>query len=247
VSPTGEGEGFFGERVAAHYDERSDGMSTAEVVGPVVDMLAGFAGDGGALEFGIGTGRIALPLAERGVRVAGIDSADAMLRRLRAKPGAEGIEAVLGDFATTRVEGEFDVVFLVFNTIGNLTTQDAQVACFANAARHLRSGGRFVIENGVPALQSLPLGQTVIPFRADPEGFSFDTYDVVSQRFSSQHFYIVDGKLEAFPVEFRYAWPAELDLMARLAGMQLENRWAGWERDPFTAISPAHISVYRKP
>jgi hypothetical protein len=169
-----------------------------------------------------------------------------MLRRLRAKPGADRIESAAGDMATTRVDGEFSLVFLVFNTISNLTTQDAQVACFQNAADHLRSGGRFVIENNVPALQSLPPGQTVLPFRADPEGFSYDVYDVVSQNFSSQHFYIVDGRLEAFPVEFRYAWPAELDLMARLAGMRLEHRWAGWGHEPFTALSPGHVSVWVK-
>jgi SAM-dependent methyltransferase len=240
-------EGFFGERVASFYDERSAAMSAPEVVRPVVQMLADLAGDGGALEFGIGTGRLALPLAERGVRVAGIDNSEAMLTRLRAKPGAGAIEVALGDFASTRVEGVFSLVYLVFNTISNLVTQDAQVACFQNAAAHLRSGGRFVIENGVPALQSLPPGQTVIPFRADPEGFSFDVYDVVTQRFSSQHFYVVDGKLEAYPVEFRYAWPAELDLMARLAGMSLRDRWGGWKREPFTAVSSAHVSVYEKP
>jgi SAM-dependent methyltransferase len=240
-------EGFFGERVASHYDERADGMAAPEVVTPVVDMLAEFAGDGAALEFGIGTGRIALPLAARGVRVAGIDNSEAMLSRLRVKPGADAIKSVLGDFATTRVDGEFALVYLVFNTISNLVTQDAQVACFQNAAAHLRSGGRFVIENNVPALQSLPPGQAVLPFRADPEGFSFDVYDVVTQNFSSQHFYIVDGALEAYPVEFRYAWPAELDLMARLAGMRVQDRWAGWRREPFTATSPAHVSVYAKP
>jgi SAM-dependent methyltransferase len=234
-------EGFFGERVAAHYDERS-----GDAPDTVIDVLAEFAGDGAALEFAIGTGRIALPLAQRGVRVAGIDNSEAMLRRLRAKPGADRIESVAGDMASTRLDGEFSLVFLVFNTISNLTTQDAQVACFQNAADHLRSGGRFVIENGVPALQSLPPGQTMLPFRADPEGFSYDVYDVVTQNFSSQHFYIVDGRLEAFPVEFRYAWPAELDLMARLAGMRLEHRWAGWGREPFTALSPGHVSVYRK-
>jgi SAM-dependent methyltransferase len=243
----GGSEGFFGERVASFYDERSADVSGPEVVGPVVQMLADLAGDDGALEFGIGTGRIALPLAERGVRVAGIDSSEAMLARLRAKPGAEGIEAALGDFASTRVGGRFSVVYLVFNTISNLVTQDAQVACFQNAAAHLRRGGTFVIENAVPALQSLPPGQTVIPFRADPEGFSFDVYDVVTQRFSSSHFYIVEGRVEAFPVEFRYAWPAELDLMARLAGMRLRDRWAGWKGEPFTAVSPAHVSVYEKP
>ena len=234
-------EGFFGERVAAHYDERSGDAPAA-----VIDVLAELAGDGAALELAIGTGRIALPLAERGVRVAGIDSSEAMLRRLRAKPGADRIEAVAGDMAAARVDGEFSLVFLVFNTISNLTTQDAQVACFQNAADHLRSGGRFVIENNVPALQSLPPGQTVLPFRADHEGFSYDVYDVVTQNFSSQHFYIVDGRLEAFPVDFRYAWPAELDLMARLAGMRLEHRWAGWRREPFTALSPGHVSVYLK-
>jgi SAM-dependent methyltransferase len=239
-------EGFFGERVAALYDERSAGASDPAVVDPVVDVLATLAGDGAALEFAIGTGRIALPLAERGVRVAGIDSSQAMLRRLRAKPGAQRIEAIVGDMAATRVDGEFALVYLVFNTISNLTTQDAQVACFENAAAHLRRGGRFVIENGVPALQSLPPGQTVLPFRADAEGFSYDVYDVVTQRFSSQHFYIVDGRLEAFPVEFRYAWPAELDLMARIAGMRLEHRWAGWNREPFTHLSQSHVSVYRK-
>jgi SAM-dependent methyltransferase len=240
------GEGFFGERVAAFYDERSAAMSAPEVVDPVVDVLEDLAGGGAALELGIGTGRIALPLAARGVRVAGIDSSEAMLSRLRAKPGAGDVEAVRGDFSSTRVEGEFDVVFLVFNTISNLVTQDAQVACFQNAADHLRRGGTFVIENGVPALQSLPPGQTVIPFRADPEGFSFDVYDVVTQQFSSQHFYIADGRVEAYPVEFRYAWPAELDLMARLAGMRLRNRWAGWKREPFTALSTSHVSIYEK-
>jgi SAM-dependent methyltransferase len=243
---TEAGEGFFGERVAAHYDERGDAMSDPAVVDPVVDVLAGFTSGGAALELGIGTGRIALPLAERGIKVVGIDNSEAMLARLRAKPGAGNIETVVGDMATTRVDGEFDLVYLVFNTISNLVTQDAQVACFENAASHLRPGGRFVIENTVPALQSLPLGQTVLPFRADPEGFSFDVYDVVTQRFSSQHFYIVDGRLEAFPVEFRYAWPAELDLMARLAGMSLEHRWAGWRREPFTNVSPSHVSVYRR-
>ena len=243
VSESGDA-GFFGERAASFYDVRSG--SDPELVGPVVQMLADPAGDGAALELGIGTGRIALPLADRGVRVAGIDNSEAMLSRLRAKPGAEAVEVVEGDFASARVDGEFSVVYLVFNTISNLVTQDAQVACFQNAAAHLPSGGRFVIENTVPALQSLPPGQTVLPFRADPEGFSFDVYDVVTQRFSSQHYYIADGRLEAFPVDFRYAWPAELDLMARLAGMRLHDRWAGWRHEPFTAVSPSHVSVYEK-
>jgi hypothetical protein len=163
-------EGYFGERVAAIYDELSADMFDPAVVDPAVDMLAELAGDGGALEFAIGTGRIALPLAERGVRVAGIDNSEAMVARLREKPGAERIEAVVGDMAATRVDGEFSLVYLVFNTIFNLVTQDGQVACFENAAAHLRSGGRFVIEARVPELQRLPLGQTVLPWRAEPGG-----------------------------------------------------------------------------
>jgi SAM-dependent methyltransferase len=245
--PVGADEGFFGERVASEYDERAADMFEPAVTGPVVDMLAELAGDGGALELAIGTGRIALPLAERGVRVAGIDDSEAMVARLRAKPGAERIDVAIGNMATTRVQGEFAVVYLVFNTIFNLTTQDAQVACFQNAAMHLRSGGRFVIETNVPELQSLPVGQTILPFRAEPGGFSVDVYDVVTQRFSSQHYHFVDGRVESSPTDLRYAWPAELDLMARLAGMTLEDRWAGWRREPFTARSRSHVSVYAKP
>jgi SAM-dependent methyltransferase len=239
-------EGFFGERVAAVYDERSAGMFDPAVVGPAVDLLAELAGDGATLEFAIGTGRIALPLAERGVRVAGIDNSQAMLARLRDKPGAERIDAMVGDMAATRVDGEFSLVYLVFNTIFNLVTQDGQVACFENAAAHLRSGGRFVIEARVPELQRLPLGQTVLPWRADPGGISAYVYDVVTQRLSGQHYHFVDGRVQTSPTEMRYAWPAELDLMARLAGMRLEDRWAGWRREPFTALSPSHVSVYEK-
>jgi SAM-dependent methyltransferase len=240
-------EGFFGERVASVYDEHAAEMFDPSVVGPVVETLAGLAGDGRALELAIGTGRIALPLAARGIPVTGIDNSEAMVARLRAKPGGEDLEVAIGDFATTRVDGEFSLVYLVFNTIFNLVTQDAQVACFENAAAHLRSGGRFVIETNVPELQGLPLGQTVIPFRAEPGGVSFDVYDVVTQRFSSQHYYFTDDGIEAYPVELRYAWPAELDLMARIAGLTLENRWAGWQREPFTNLSRSHVSVYLKP
>jgi SAM-dependent methyltransferase len=240
-------EGFFGERVASVYDEHAADMFDPSVVGPVVEALAGLAGDGRALEFAIGTGRIALPLAAGGVPVTGIDNSEAMVARLRAKPGGEDLDVTIGDFATTRVEGEFSLVYLVFNTIFNLVTQDAQVACFENAAAHLRSGGRFVIETNVPELQGVPLGRTVIPFRAEPGGVSFDVYDVVTQRFSSQHYYFTDDGVEAYPVELRYAWPAELDLMARIAGLTLENRWAGWQREPFTNLSRSHVSVYQKP
>ena len=240
------GEGYFGEHVAATYDEHSAGMFDPAVVGPAVDRLAEFAGDGRALEFAIGTGRIALPLAERGVRVVGIDSSPEMLARLGEKPGAERIEASVGDMASTRIDGEFSLVYLVFNTIFNLTTQDGQVACFENAAAHLRSGGRFVIEARVPELQRLPLGQTVLPWRADPSGMSYYVYDVVTQRLSGQHYYLEDGAIQPSPIEMRYAWPAELDLMARLAGMRLEHRWAGWSGEPFTGLSPSHVSVFEK-
>jgi SAM-dependent methyltransferase len=240
-------EGFFGERVASSYDESSAEMFDPAVVTPVVDLLEELAGDGRALEFGIGTGRIAIPLAERGVGVHGIDSSEAMVARLRAKPEARDVEVTIGDFATTRVDGEFSLVYLVYNTIFNLVTQDAQVACFENAAAHLRSGGRFVIETHVPELQRLPPGQTIIPFRADPDGISFDVYDVVTQRFSSQHYHFTGEGVQAFPFEFRYAWPAELDLMARIAGLTLRDRWAGWRREPFTSLSRAHVSVYEQP
>jgi SAM-dependent methyltransferase len=243
----GDDRGYFGARVAAVYDAHSASMFDPAVVGPAVDMLAELADDGAALEFAVGTGRIALPLAERGVRVVGIDSSEAMLERLREKPGAERVEARVGDMAATRVEGEFSLVYLVFNTIFNLITQDGQVACFENAAAHLERGGRFVIEARVPELQRLPPGQTVLPWRADPAGMSYYVYDVVTQRLSGQHYHLVDGRVQASPTEMRYAWPAELDLMARLAGMRLENRWAGWRREPFTALSPAHVSVYEKP
>ena len=243
----GADAGYFGERVAARYDDNSWSMFSPQVIGPTVDTLAELAAGGRVLEFAIGTGRVAVPLAERGVRVAGIDNSGPMLDRLRAKPGAERVRAVAGDMATTRLEGEFSLVYLVFNTIFNLTTQDGQVACFQNAAAHLRPGGRFVIEARVPELQRLPLGQTVLPWRADPDGFSYYVYDVVTQRLGGRHYDLVDGGLRPRPIEMRYAWPAELDLMARLAGLRLEHRWADWDGAPFTGLSPAHVSVYRKP
>jgi SAM-dependent methyltransferase len=242
----GADEGYFGERLAAVYDEHSASMFDPAVVGPAVERLAALAEGGRVLEFAIGTGRIALPLAERGVPVAGIDNSGAMLERLREKPGAERVETSVGDMAATRVDGEFSLVYLVFNTIFNVTTQDGQVACFQNAAAHLRSGGRFVIEARVPELQRLPLGQTVLPWRADPDALSYYVYDVVSQRLSGRHYYLQKGRIQPSPIEMRYAWPSELDLMARLAGMRLEHRWGGWSREPFTALSPSHVSVYAK-
>ncbi len=248
VAPGASGyEGFFGEDVAASYDAGAAEMFDPGVVDPVVDVLARLAGTGRALELAIGTGRIALPLVARGVPVTGIDDSEAMVAWLRAKPGGEEIEVVIGDFATTRVPGEFAVVYLVFNTIFNLVTQDEQVACFENAAAHLVPAGRFVVETHVPELQRLPPGQTILPFRADPSGLSFDVYDVVTQRFSSQHFRFSEQGVRATPVEFRYAWPAELDLMARIAGLSLEGRFGGWQGEPFAGLSRSHVSVYAKP
>jgi len=240
-------EGYFGESVAARYDDHSWSMFDPAVVEPAVQRLAALADGGAALEFAIGTGRIALPLSERGVTVAGIDNSEPMLARLREKPGADTIEAVAGDMATTKVDGDFTLVYLVFNTIFNLTTQDGQVACFENAARHLESGGRFVIEARVPEVQRLGFGNTVLPWRADPTALSFYVYDVVTQRLSGRHYYVEDdGALRPSPIEMRYVWPSELDLMARIGGLALEHRWGGWNEEPFTALSPSHVSVYRK-
>jgi SAM-dependent methyltransferase len=239
-------EDQFGERVAERYDESAADMFEPAVVDPVVDFLADLAGHGAVLELGIGTGRIALPLARRGMRVQGIDLSEAMVAKLRAKPGAEQIGVTIGDFATTTVEGRFSVAYLVFNTIMNLTTQDEQVACFQNVAAHLEPGGCFVIEVGVPGLQRLPPGETVRAFNVSATRLGFDEYDVVSQGLVSHHYTVVDGRLEVVSVPFRYAWPSELDLMARLAGMTLRERWSGWKREPFTSGSTKHVSVWEK-
>lgn len=241
------GARFFGEREAAVYDEHEAEMFDPAVVTPIVDVLAGLAGGGAALEMAIGTGRIALPLTERGIRLHGIDASAAMVARLRAKPGNDAVEVTIGDFSATRVDGQFALVYLIFNTIFNLKTQDEQVACFQNAATHLESGGHFVVELGVPNLQRLPPGQDVLAYHVDARSMSFDVYDVVTQGLTSNHFVIDDGKINSYPVEGRYAWPSELDLMARLAGMPLRERWAGWKREPFTSLSRSHVSVYEKP
>lgn len=240
-------DGYFDERVAARYDGSAAEMFDAEAVDPVVGFLAQIAGDGRALEFGIGTGRIALPLAQRGVPVHGIDMSEAMVAKLRAKPGGEDIGVTIGDFATTTVDGSFSLAYLVFNTIMNLTTQAAQVACFRNAAAHLQPGGCFVIEVGVPGLQRLPPGETIHAFRVSETRWGFDEYDVANQGMTSHHFEIVDGRVERLSVPFRYAWPSEYDLMAELAGMSLRERWSGWKREPFTSESRAHVSVWEKP
>jgi SAM-dependent methyltransferase len=221
-------------------------MFDPAVVDRAVTFLADLAGDGAALELGIGTGRIALPLWQRGVRVHGIDLSPAMAERLRAKPGAHDIGVTIGDFATTRVEGEFRLAYLVFNTIMNLTTQDDQVECFRNVAAHLEPGGCFVIEVGIPELQRLPPGETVRAFAVSPTRLGFDEYDVAAQFLVSHHYQVVDGRLEVFSTPFRYVWPSELDLMARLAGMTLRERWGGWSREPFTSDSTSHVSAWVK-
>jgi SAM-dependent methyltransferase len=240
-------DGYFDEPVAARYDESSADMFDPEVVDPVVDFLAELAGSGRALELGIGTGRIALPLAQRGVPVHGIELSKAMAARLREKPGGEGIGVTIGDFATTAVDGTFSLAYLVFNTIGNLTTQEAQVACFQNVAAHLEPGGRFVIEVGIPELRRLPPGETMRVFDASPTHWGIDEYDVANQGLISHHFELVDGHFELHSLPFRYTWPAELDLMAQLGGMRLRERWSGWKREPFTSDSRKHVSVWEKP
>jgi SAM-dependent methyltransferase len=227
---------YFGEDVAARYDESTAGME----IDPIVDFLAALAGDGPALELGIGTGRVALPLAQRGVRVTGIDLSTAMVAKLREKPGGDEIPVAIGDFATTRVEGPFSLAYLVFNTIGNLTSQGAQMACFDNVAAHLEPGGCFVIEVGVRAREPLSV------FDLSDTHVGIDEYDAATQRLVSHHFTLVDGRWERLSIPFRSVSSSELDLMATLAGMRLRERWGGWDREPFTAESSKHVSVWEK-
>jgi len=239
-------DGYFPESVAATYDSSED-MFDAAAVETTAGVLAELAGRGRALELGIGTGRIALPLARRGVEVHGIDLSRAMVARLRAKPGGDGIPVTIGDFATATADGTFSLAYLVFNTIMNLTTQDAQVACFRNVARHLEPGGCFVIEVGVPELRRLPPGQNTVPWQVTPTRWAFDIYDTATQAMSSNYITVEDGRGEYRSIPFRYVWPAELDLMARLAGMRLRDRWEGWSRQPFTSQSGQHVSVWEYP
>jgi SAM-dependent methyltransferase len=240
-------DGWFDESVAATYDESDGEMFDPAVVDPTVDFLADLAGNGRALELGIGTGRIAVPLAARGVPVHGIDLSKAMVARMRVKPGGEGIGVTIGDFATAKVDGTFRLAYLVFNTIMNLTTQAAQVACFRNVAAHLEPGGHFVIEVGVPDLRRLPYGERFVIFDASETHWGVDEYDVANQGLISHHFEISGDEVEKSSGPFRYVWPSELDLMAELAGMRLLERWAGWQREPFTSDSRKHVSVWEKP
>jgi SAM-dependent methyltransferase len=233
---------------ARRYDTPGTGMFAPDVLGPAVDRLAGLAGGGRVLEFAIGTGRVAVPLSERGVPVAGIELSGPMIAQLRTRAGEAAIPVVAGDMATSRVPGEFSLVYLVYNTISNLLTQAEQVACFRNAARHLAPGGRFVVELWVPQLRTLPPGQPATVFSAEPGYIGLDTYDVLHQQVVSHHFRFDDGhRAELFRSPHRYIWPAELDLMGQLAGFALESRHADWTGTEFTAESGSHVSVYRLP
>lgn len=233
-------EDHFAGRIAARYDETSAEMFDPAVLDPAVELLAGLAGEGPVLEFGVGTGRVALPLARRGLGVAGIDLSPDMVAQLREKEGGDAIEVTVGDISTTRVEGEFSLVYVVWNTINNLTTQEAQTACFANAAAHLRPGGHFVVEVGTRNRAPLEV------FELSDTHVGIDEYDHDTQRLVSHHFWLHDGRWQRVSMPFRAVSPAELDLMAQLAGMRLEERWGGWSHEPFTSESRKHVSVWEK-
>ncbi|GAA3105682.1 class I SAM-dependent methyltransferase [Nonomuraea salmonea] len=241
-------EDIWDAETAQRYDTPGTGMFAPEVLGPAVDRLAGLAGDGRALEFAIGTGRVAVPLAERGVPVTGIELSPAMIAQLRAKADEATIPVVVGDMATATAPGKYTLVYLIYNTISNLLTQAEQVACFRNAARHLSPGGRFVIELWVPELRELPPGRQATVRHSEPGYIGLYTYDVLRQHVVSHHFRFSEGRqAELFRSPHRYIWPAELDLMAQLAGMELETRHADWAGAEFTAESRSHVSVYRVP
>ena len=243
-----ENEKIWDAAAAARYDTPGTGMFAPEVLGPTVDRLAGLAGGGRALEFAIGTGRVAIPLAERGVSVTGIELSQPMIGRLREKADDAAIPVIAGDMASARAPGEYTLVYLVFNAISCLLTQAGQVACFRNAARHLTPGGRFVIELWVPELRKLPPGQQAVVWQSGPGYIGLDTYDVLRQHVVSHHFRFEDSKqARLFRSPHRYIWPAELDLMAQLAGFELETRHADWLGTEFTAESRSHVSVYRIP
>jgi SAM-dependent methyltransferase len=235
------------EQTAARYDADAADKFAPEVLGPTVDLLARLAGSGPALELAVGTGRVAVPLAARGVPVTGIELSAPMVAQLRRKVDERALPVVLGDMATTTVAGTFTLVYLVWNTLSNLLTQDEQVACFRNAARHLSPGGRFVVELWVPPLRRLPPGQLAAPMDVGDGHLGIDTYDLATQRCTSHHYVREpDGTVRYASGDFRYAWPGELDLMARLAGLELEDRYADWDGSPFTSDSESHVSVYRR-
>jgi SAM-dependent methyltransferase len=240
-------DALFDEWIAQRYETLWPELFDPAVVDPAVSFLAELAGTGPALELGIGTGRIALPLTRRGIRVHGVELSPAMAAQLHAQPGGSDIGVTIGDFTSATVGTAFRLVYLARNTITNLTSQDEQIDAFRNAARHLEPGGCFVIENYIPELQRLPPGETVRVFTATPDHLGFEDYDVATQIAYSHHYWIIDGQLKTFSSPHRYAWPSELDLMARLAGMSRRERWSDWNREPFTRDSRSHISVWEKP
>jgi SAM-dependent methyltransferase len=242
-------ETHFDEWIAARYETLWPELFEPALVGSTVSFLAAFATGGPALEFGIGTGRIALPLSRSTVRVHGIELSPAMVARLRGHPDSSNIDVILGDFATATAApaGTFALVYLLRNTITNLITQTEQVKAFANAAAHLRPGGCFVIENYVPELQRLLPGETTHVFVATPDHLGYERYDVATQTATSHHYWTIDGRLTSFSSPHRYVWPSELDLMARLAGLRLRERWADWDGSDFTSDSRSHVSVWQKP
>ncbi len=239
-------ENHFDGWVAEHYDETSVEMFDPDLLDQTTSFLAAHSG-GDALEFALGTGRVALPLAARGIEVEGIEFSTAMLDRFRAKPDSEHIPVTIGDMSTTRLGRTFSMVYLVWNTISNLTTQDAQVACFQNAAAHLRPGGRFIVELWVPELRRLLPGERQLLCDVTERHVGFDEIDTATQTGTSHHFWMIDGAIRHGTTPWRYAWPAELDLMARVAGMSLVERWSGWDRSPFTSESAQHVSVWQTP
>ena len=238
---------YFDEWIAQRYEELWPELFEPAVVEPAVRFLAELAGTGPALEFGIGTGRIALPLSRQGVRLHGIELSSAMVAQLQAQQGASDIGVSIGSFATTTLDQRFTLVYLLRNTITNLPTQAEQVETFRNAAAHLLPGGFFVIENYVPALQHLPPGETIHVFTATPTHLGFEEYNFATQIAVSHHYWQLDGQLKTFSSPHRYVWPSELDLMAQLAGLTLRNRWSDWHHTPFTARSPNHISIWELP
>ena len=239
------GPSTYGDRIASIYDRYVEGF-VGERTDPTVEFLASLIGMGRALELGIGTGRIALPLAERGVTVEGIDASQSMIDRLRAKPGGDAIKVSIGDFANLDVEGRFDLIYVVFNTFFALLDQEDQIRCFSNVASHLTGGGVFVVEAFVPDPTMYDRGQRMSATRVEADRVELDAsrLDSVKQRITSQHILIGSEGIVLLPVQLRYAWPSELDLMARLAGMRLRQRFGGWQREPFTSSSPSHVSVY---
>ena len=238
----------WGEEIAQVFDTIHAGTFEGAVLNPMVEFLADQAGSAGALEFAIGTGRVALPLSARGVLVKGVELSPHMAEQLAKKPNADSVEVTIGDMATTSLPGRFGLVYLVANTIMNVTTQAEQVAVFCNAAAHLEPGGVFVLEIIVPALRHLPPGELGRVFAMDANHVGIDTFDdVLSQVSWSHHWYEVDGRWIRHSAPCRYVWPAELDLMAEIAGLRLRERWADWQRKPFDSESPSQVVVYEKP